>query len=149
MLQPPSSSNYYCIAVHVCSGQRSPVHIGLPPSAQDGIKRIGFISNYVNKGWTFNFKSATLTKIPQMKQLTAKLWNGITHSRIFSRANIQYDTLVNMETEGQYSYKMTNVNIDFSGFVRYNYVTDETKVKNCISLFIMSLSFVHYFMTYT
>ena len=136
MLQSPSSSNYYCIAVHVCSGQSSPVHIGLPPSAQDGIKRIGFILNYVNKGWTFNFKSATLTKIPQMKQLTAKLWNGITYGRIFSRANIQYDTLVNMETEGQYSYEMTNVSLDFSGFVRYNYVTDETKVMNCISLFI-------------
>ena len=136
MLQSPSSSNYYCIAVHVCSGQSSPVHIGLPPSAQDGIKRIGFILNYVNKGWTFNFKSATLTKIPQMKQLTAKLWNGITYGRIFSRANIQYDTLVNIETEGQYSYEMTNVSLDFSGFVRYNYVTDETKVLNCIPLFI-------------
>ena len=135
MLQSPSSSNYYCIAVHVCSGQSSPVHIGLPPSAQDGIKRIGFILNYVNKGWTFNFKSATLTKILQIKQLTAKLWNGITYERS-SRANIQYDTLVNIETEGQYSYEITNVSLDFSGFVRYNYVTDETKVKNCISLFI-------------
>ena len=130
ILQSPSSPTYYCIAVHVCSGQSSPVHIGLPPSAQDGIKRIGFILNYVNRGWTFNFKSATLTKIPQMKQLTAKLWNGITYSRIFSRANIQYDTLVNIETEGQYSYEMTNVSLDFSGFVRYNYVTDETKVLN-------------------
>ena len=136
MLQSPSSSNYYCIAVHVCSGQSSPVHIGLPPSAQDGIKRIGFILNYVNKGWAFNFKSATLTKIPQMKQLIAKIWNGIIYERSSSRANIQYDTLVNIETEGQYSYEMTNVSLDFSGFVRYNYVTDETKVLNCISLFI-------------
>ena len=142
MLQSPSSSSYYCIAVHVCSGQSSPVHIGLPPSAQDGIKRIGFILNYINKGWTFNFKSATLTKIPQMKQLTAKLWNGITNERSSSRANVQYDTLVNIETEGQYSYEITNVTIDFSGFVRYNYVTDETKVKNCISLFIYLLFIV-------
>ena len=135
ILQSPSLSNYYCIAVHVCSGQSSPIHIGLPPSAQDGIKRIGFIFNYVNKGWTFNFKSATLTKIPQMKQLTAKLWNGITYQRSSSRANIQYDTLVNMETGGQYSYEMTNVNFNFSGFVRYNYVTDDIKVKNSISMF--------------
>ena len=142
-LPSPSLSNYYCIAVHVCSGQSSPIHIGLPPSAQDGIKRIGFIFNYVNKGWTFNFKSATLTKIPQVEQLTAKLWNGITYERSSSRANIQYDTLVNMETGGQYSYEMTNVNFNFSGFVRYNYVTDDTKVKNSISMF----NYYYYYFT--
>ena len=129
-LQPPSSFNYYCIAVHVCSGQRSPVHIGLPPSAQDGIKRIGFILNYVNKGWTFNFKSATLTKMPQMKQLTTKLWNGIIYNSTSSRVNIQYDTLINMEAAGKYSYKMTNVNLNFTGFVRYNYVTEVSKVND-------------------
>ena len=143
ILQSPALSNYYCIAVHVCSGQSSPVHIGLPPSAQDGIKRIGFISNYVNKGWTFNFESATLTKIPQVEQLTAKLWNGITYERLSSRANIQYDTLVNMETGGQKFYEMTIVNFNFSGFVRYNYVTDSTKVENSISMFNYYLLLFH------
>ena len=136
ILASPSLSNYYCIAVHVCSGQSSPIHIGLPPSAQDGIKRIGFIFNYVNKGWTFNFKSATLTKIPQMKQFTAKLWNHVIYNRTSSRANIQYDTLVNMETGGQFFYEMTNVNLNFSGFAWYNYVTNDTKVKNFISMLI-------------
>ena len=134
ILQSPALSNYYCIAVHVCSGQSSPVYIGLPPSAQDGIKRIGFISNYVNKGWNFNFKSLTLTKIPQVKQLTTKLWNSVIYNRTSSTTNIQYDTSVNLDIAGQYSYEMTNFNLNFNGFVWYNYVTDDTKVKNSISL---------------
>ena len=124
ILQSPSLSNYYCIAVHVCSGQSSPVYIGLPPSAQAGIKNISFISNYIQRGWKFNFQSATLTKMPQNSVLKKKLWNGVTYSEHISRVRIQYDTLVKMKVEGQYSYGMANVKLSFNGSVRYNYVTE-------------------------
>ena len=126
ILQSPSPSNYYCIAVHVCSGQSSPVYIGLPPSAQAGINRISFISNYIQRGWKFNFQSATLTKIPQIFFITNKLWNGVTYSEHISRVRIQYDTLVNMKAEGQYSYGMANVKLSFNGSVRYNYITESS-----------------------
>ena len=128
ILQSPSLSNYYCIAVHVCSGQSSPVYIGLPPSAQAGIKNISFISNYIQQGWKFNFQSATLTKVPQIFFIANKLWNGVTYSEHSSRVIIQYDTLVNMKAEGQYSYGMANVKLSFNGSVRYNYVTELSKV---------------------
>ena len=124
ILQSPSPSNYYCIAVHVCSGQSSPVYIGLPPSAQTGINNISFISNYIQQGWKFNFQSATLTKMPQNSILKKKLWNGVTYSEHSSRVRIQYDTLVNMKAEGQYSYGMANVKLNFNGSVRYNYTTE-------------------------
>ena len=126
ILQSPSLSNYYCVAVHVCSGQNSPVYIGLPPSAQAGINRISFISNYIQRGWKFNFQSATLTKVPQTLFITNKLWNGVTYSEHISRVRIQYDTLVNMKAEGQYSYRMANVKLSFNGSVRYNYVTERS-----------------------
>ena len=124
ILQSPSLSNYYCIAVHVCSGQSSPVYIGLPPSAQAGINRISFISNYIQRGWKFNFQSATLTKVPQTFFITNKLWNGVTYSEHNSRVRIQYGTLVNMKAEGQYSYGMANIKLSFNGSVRYNYITE-------------------------
>ena len=126
ILQSPSLSNYYCIAVHVCSGQSSPVYIGLPPSAQAGINRISFISNYIQRGWKFNFQSATLTKMPQTLFITNKLWNGVTYSEHISRVRIQYDTLVKMKAEGQYSYGMANVKLSFNGSVRYNYITERS-----------------------
>ena len=126
VLQSPLPSNYYCVAVHVCSGQSSPVYIGLPPSAQAGINRISFISNYIKRGWKFNFQSATLTKMPQNSVLRKKLWNGVAYSEHISRVRIQYDTLVNMKAEGQYSYGMANVKLKFNGSVQYNYVTEES-----------------------
>ena len=126
ILHSPSLSNYYCIAVHVCSGQSSPVYIGLPPSAQTGINRISFISNYIQRGWKFNFQSTTLTKVPQTFFITNKLWNGVTYSEHISRVRIQYDTLVKMKAEGQYSYGMANVKLSFNGSVRYNYITERS-----------------------
>ena len=126
VLQSPSLSDYYCIAVHVCSGQNSSVYIGLPPSAQDGIRNISFISNYVRKGWKFYFKSATLTKKFQNSYLRKKIWNGVTYSEHSSRVNIQYNAIVNMEAQGQYTYGMTNINLSFSGFVRYKYFTESS-----------------------
>ena len=127
-LESPSQSDYYCIAVHVCSGQSSPLHIGLPPSAQDGIKSIAFISNYINKGWEFNFKSVILRKTLYSFYLHEKIWNGFVYAEDFSRADIHYDTLVNMEASGKYSYSMTSIDLDFNGFVRYKYVTKSTEV---------------------
>ena len=124
ILQSPSPSNYYCIAVHVCSGQNSSVYIGLPPSAQTGIHNISFISNYIHRGWKINFQSATLTKMPRDSLLREKLWNGVTYSEHSSRVSIQYDTLFNMKVEGQYSYGMTNVHLNFKGSVQYKYITE-------------------------
>ena len=139
LLQSPSLSDYYCIAVHVCSGQRSPVYIGLPPSAQDGIKSIGFILNYVRKGWKFDFKSASLSKTPQDSILKERLWNGHSYAEHSSRVNLQYDTLVNMEAQGKFSYQMANVNLNFSGFVHYKYTTRRDEV----SLHIMNILIVY------
>ena len=139
LLQSPSLSDYYCIAVHVCSGQNSPVYIGLPPSAQDGIKSIGFILNYVRKGWKFDFKSASLSKTPQDSMLKERLWNGHSYAEHSSRVNLRYDTLLNMEAQGRFSYEMANVNLNFSGFVRYKYTTRRDEV----SLHIMNILIVY------
>ena len=139
LLQSPSLSDYYCIAIYVCSGQNSSVYIGLPPSAQDGIKSISFILNYVRKGWKFDFKSASLSKTPQDSILKERLWNGHSYAEHSSRANLQYDTLVNMEAQGRFSYEVANVNLNFSGFVRYKYTTRRDEV----SLHIMNILIVY------
>ena len=128
ILKTPSQFDYYCIAVHVCSGQSSPLHIGLPPSAQDGIKGIDFISNYINKEWKLNFKSFFLRKTLYSSYLQEKIWNGFVYAEDSSRADIHYDTLVNMEASGKYSYNMTSIDLDFNGFVRYKYATKSTEV---------------------
>uniref|UniRef100_A0A1X7V3D2 Uncharacterized protein n=1 Tax=Amphimedon queenslandica TaxID=400682 RepID=A0A1X7V3D2_AMPQE len=126
VLNSPSSSDFYCIAVHVCSGQRSPVYIGLPPSAQDGIDSISFISNYIKKGWTFNFNSVSLSQTLQKTVLEAKLWNGYSYMQRYSQDYFQYDTLVNMKSaQGRFSHGNTNVNLSFSGFIRYKYITED------------------------
>ena len=129
VLNSPSSSDFYCIAVHVCSGQRSPVYIGLPPSAQDGIDSISFISNYIKKGWTFNFNSVSLGQTLQKTVLEAKLWNGYSYMQRYSQDYFQYDTLVNMKSaQGRFSYENTNVNLSFSRFIRYKYITKQDEV---------------------
>ena len=128
ILKTPSQFDYYCIAVHVCSGQSSPLLIGLPPSAQDGIKSIDFISNYINRGWKLNFKSFFLRKTLYSSYLQEKIWNGFVYAEDSSRADIHYDTLVNMEASGKYSYNMTSIDLDFNGFVRYKYATESTEV---------------------
>ena len=128
ILQTPSQFDYYCIAVHVCLGQSSPLHIGLPPSAQDGIKSIDFISNYINKGWKLNFQSFFLRKTLYSSYLQEKIWNGFVYAEDSSRADIHFNALVNMEASGKYSYGMTSIVLDFNGFVRYKYVTKPTEV---------------------
>ena len=129
-LQSPLSFNFYCIALHVCSGRMSPLYIGIPPSAQDGIKSINFISNYVNKGWELKFRSATLFGMPQHFKSSIKFWNGITFSQHLSRIDIHYDTLVNMTATGQYSFGMTNVDLSFIGIIRYKYITNKSEVNS-------------------
>ena len=128
ILKTPSQFDYYCIAVHVCSGQSSPLLIGLPPSAQDGIKSIDFISNYINRGWKLNFKSFFLKKTLYSSYLQEKIWNGFVYAEDSSRADIHYDTLVNMEASGKYCYDTTSIDLEFNGFVRYKYVTKSTEV---------------------
>ena len=128
VLNSPSSSDFYCIAVHVCSGQRSPVYIGLPPSAQDGIGRISFISYYIKKGWTFDFKSVSLSKTLQESVLQTKFWNGYQYMQRHSRIHFQYDTLMNMNVQGRFSYGMASVTLNFRGLARYKYITKKNKV---------------------
>ena len=129
LLNSPSSSDFYCFAVHVCSGQRSPFYIGLPPSAQDGIDSISFISKYIKKGWTFSFNSVSLSQTLQKTVLEAKLWNGYSYMQRYSEDYFQYDTLVNMKsTQGGFSYGVANVNLSFSGFIRYKYITERDEV---------------------
>ena len=127
VLNSPSSS-FYCIALHVCSGQRSPIYIGLPPSAQDGIGRISFISNYIKKGWKFDFKSVSLSKTLQESVLQTKLWNGYQYMQRHSGIHFQYDTLMNMNVQGRFSYGMASVTLNFRGLARYKYITKKNKV---------------------
>ena len=128
ILNSPSLSDFYCIAVHVCSGQRSPVYIGLPPSAQDGIKRISFISNYITKEWKFDFKSVSLSKTLQQSVLQTKLWNGYQYMQRHSGIHFQYDTLTNMNVQGRFSYGVANVTFTFRGLAQYKYITMKDKV---------------------
>ncbi|XP_019853361.1 PREDICTED: uncharacterized protein LOC105313106 isoform X2 [Amphimedon queenslandica] len=132
VLNSRSPSDFYCIAVHVCSGQRSPVYIGLPPSAQDGIKKISFISNYIKKGWTFDFKSVSLSKTLQQSVLQTKLWNGYQYMQQHSGIHFQYDTLVNMNVQGMFSYGIANVALTFRGLAQYKYITTKEKANEAL-----------------
>ena len=121
---PIGRLSYYCIAVSLCSGDKSSVYIGIPPSAQTDLAKISFISKYVNKGWNFEFLSATLSQEDKTVQFDVKYWNGLLYSTHNHRLNINYDTVLNMSVSGGFLYETTAADFEFNGQVWYKYLTN-------------------------
>ena len=125
---PIGRLSYYCIAVSLCSGNKSSVYIGIPSSAQTDLAKISFISNYINKGWKFEFLSATLSQKDRKVQFNVKYWNGLLYSEHSHRLNINYDTVLNMSVSGGFLYETTAADFEFNGQVWYKYVTNNAMV---------------------
>ena len=125
---PIGRLSYYCIAVSLCSGEKSSVYIGIPSIAQTDLAKISFISNYINKGWKFEFLGATLSQEDRAVQFDVKYWNGLLYSEHSHRLNINYDTVLNMSVSGGFLYKTTAADFEFNGQVWYKYVTNNTMV---------------------
>ena len=125
---PIGQLSYYCIAVSLCSGDKSSVYIGIPSSAQTDVANISFISNYIDKGWNFEFLSATLSQEDRTVQFDVKYWNGLLYSKHNHRLNISYDTVLNMSVSGGFLYETTAADFEFNGQVWYKYVTNNTMV---------------------
>ena len=124
---PIGQLSYYCIAVSLCSGDKS-VYIGIPPPAQTDLAKISFISNYINKGWKFEFLSATLSQEDRTVQFDVKYWNGLLYSKHNHSLNINYDTVLNMSVSGGFLYETTAADFEFNGQVWYKYVTNNATV---------------------
>ena len=131
---PIGRLSYYCIAVSLCSGNKSSVYIGIPSSAQTDLAKISFISNYINKGWKFEFLSATLSQEDRTVQFDVKYWNGLLYSEHNHRLNISYDTVLNISVSGGFLYETTAVDFEFNGQVWHKYVTNNAmKLKYYLS----------------
>ena len=126
---PIGRLSYYCIAVSLCSGDKSSVYFGgIPSSAQTDLTKISFISNYINKGWKFEFLSATLSQEDRTVQFNVKYWNGSLYNKHNHRLNISYDTVLNMSVSGGFLYETTAADFEFNGQVWYKYVTNNDMV---------------------
>ena len=127
-MSPPSGS-YYCVGVNLCSPERSLVYIGIPPSAQSALRNISFISEYVDKGWDFNFLSIIIRNIddPPAEAVSMNTyWNGITPD--YNPPIPRPDISVNMEASGQFEHGDTSVTIEFLGNYTYQYATEMNEV---------------------
>ena len=145
-LSTPIKGQFYCIAVELCSGDSSPLYVGIPRSSQAEIVKIGFLDEFVRKGWKFTMHSFILRSTPVRTNDVFRYWNGLTQDYMLPM--LESDIKINMESTGSFSYGMTNISFSFSGNVSYKYTLRRNEVglcnRYCMLKFFVVLIFVFY-----
>ena len=148
-LSTPIKGQFYCIAVELCSGDSSPLYVGIPQSSQAEIVKIGFLDEFVRKGWKFTMHSFILRSTPIRTNDMFRYWNGLTQDYMLPM--LESDMKINMESTGSFSYGVTNISFSFSGNVSYKYTLRRNEVGLCNRYstlkFFVVLIFVFYVKT--
>lgn len=126
MLSFPNRGSFYCLVVDLCSGDRSPVYIGIPSTSQRDLQTINFLNEYIKRGWSFSLLSLIIHYYPYAVNTEYQFWNGLTHDYIAPvlMANIK----ANVKSNGFFVYQTTNVSFSFSGNLSYNYMIGSNEV---------------------
>lgn len=125
----PIQGSFYCIAVEMCSGSRSPVYMGVPFNAQNSLTRLSFLSEFTSKGWQFTFLSFIFWSGSNIESTGYQYWNGLTHD--YTPSALAANMKTNMEASGELLYLTTTVRFIFKGNVSYKYSTKSSEVSNC------------------
>lgn len=120
-LPSPPIGSFFCVAVNLCLGDDSPVYIGLPPSVQSSLPAdINFISNYISRGWSFQFLSVRINKRSPSHQVTSEnYWNGsfANYHPIIPASDIE----LNVRIAGSLIYDTSTLYLQMNGQLLYNY----------------------------
>ena len=128
-LSTPSKGQFYCIAVELCSGDSSPLYVGIPRSSQAEIVKIGFLNEFVRKGWKFTMHSFIFRNTPVRINDMFIYWNGFTQDYMLPM--LESDVKINMKSTGSFSFGLTNISFSFSGNVSYKYTLRRNEVGLC------------------
>ena len=117
----PPTGSFVCIAVNLCLGDASPVYIGLPSSVQSSLPEdISFISDYISRGWSFQFLSGKINKRSSSHQLASvNYWNGsfANYHPIIPASDIE----LNVRIAGPLTYNTSTAYLQFMGQLLYDY----------------------------
>lgn len=69
-----------CLAVNLCNGSLSPVHMTIPASSQDVLASFDQVKQIIDMGGEINFHNAAVSRIGMLLliELPGSYWNGIT-----------------------------------------------------------------------
>ena len=124
----PMLGSSYCITVNLCSGSNSPVYIGIPLSVQSSWRSIGFISEYINRGWDIQFLSAAIVKgmLDTPIENLYTFWNSIVSN--YHPPLIQPDLLLQVESRGSFENSNVIVQVEFNGQLYHTFTTNNNEV---------------------
>ena len=117
-----------CFAVNLCSESSStPFYIGLSAQAQQLLMTLPSAKQYLERGWEFTIKSATLFNSTQGISPTSgkRYWNGV---EIFEPSSTtSYDLQTSMDLHSIFNGGNIKIDITFLGTVYYLYGGDEVR----------------------
>ena len=137
-LTAPTAGSYYCIAVNLCLAKFSPVYIGIPSSAQESLKNISLISDYVNRGWKITFVSLIFRRnVASLPRNIPSHWNGFTLN--YHPKDSFVNVVASLQVSAHFVHGQTTVGIDYDGEVRYQYSTSKVIDNNWLHKFYFYL----------
>ena len=106
-----------CIAVNLCEGIRSPVHMQLSRAIQR-IVVSQILSNFVDKGWSIEISTVTIFSVQIVKKIDTEFWNGKT---MVKPNTIRIDLLLQIKVVVKFYSEHLNITFVFCGKVGIHY----------------------------
>ena len=106
-----------CIAVNLCQGIRSPVHMQLSRAIQHTVVS-QILSNFVDKGWSIEISTITIFNVQILENIDTEFWNG---KKMVSPNSIRIDIFLNIKFVIIFHIEHLIIKIKFSGKVNFHY----------------------------
>ena len=106
-----------CIAVNLCQGIRSPVHMQLSLAIQHTVLT-QILSNVINKGWSIEIYTITIFNEQIVKQIDIEFWNG---KKMVKPNSTNYNLLLGITIVKTFYNKNLNVTIALNGKADIHY----------------------------
>lgn len=116
----------YCFAVSLCDPKPA-VLIGFPDIAHHNLSLLTIFSHMKQKGWVLNISSVSVSKSKSIPKSNTTYWNGIIEE--YSPPIPAVDVVAHGLLSGTLRRERVSVNMEFSGELRYEYVTETGQVR--------------------
>ena len=106
-----------CIAVNLCQGIRSPVHMQLSRAIQHTVVS-QILSSFVDKGWSIEISTITFLILQRVEIFDTEFWNG---KKMVSPNSVKIDILLKINFVIIFYGEHLNITIKFCGKVDFHY----------------------------
>ena len=106
-----------CIAVNLCQGIESPVHMQLSRAIQHTVVS-QILSNFLNKGWSIEISTVTIFNVQRVERIDTKFWNG---KKMVSPNSLRIDLLLDINIVKTFYNENLNITIAFGGKADVHY----------------------------